>query len=152
MRNPAKCKWENKGMTSIWGKVCAYTWVSENLDHSYTKIRKYGHSYTFFKKRGFIIYLAALKKGAFLPAHLTMSYIGIYPLWRSIEYTSFPYQAHSRGITQMFSKGVEQVLNVTHPLDLIYIPTKYYQNISKGIQVIECTSFCIYPPNLISGG
>ena len=38
-------------------KICAYTWVSENLGHSYTNIRKWGHSYTFFLKKGFITYM-----------------------------------------------------------------------------------------------
>ena len=41
----------------------------------------------------------------------------------------------------MGSKGEQPFLHPTHRLDLIYMPTKYYQNISKGIKVIEHTSF-----------
>ena len=33
------------------------------------------------------------------------------------------------------------MLHRTHHHDLIYMPTKYNQNISKGIKVIELTSF-----------
>ena len=33
------------------------------------------------------------------------------------------------------------MLHRTHRLDLIDLPTKYNQNISKGIKVIERTSF-----------
>ena len=60
---------------------------------------------------------------------------------RVIEGTSFPYKVHSREITQNASKEEHPFLHMTHRLDLIYIPTKYYQNISKGIKVIERTSF-----------
>ena len=31
------------------------------------------------------------------------------------------------------------LLHVTRLLVLLYIPTKYYQNMSKGIEVMECT-------------
>ena len=54
-----------------------------------------------------------------------------------------PYKVHSREITQKASKGEQPFLHATHRLDPIYMPTKYYQNISKGIKVIERTSFCL---------
>ena len=54
-----------------------------------------------------------------------------------------PYKVHSREITQQASKGEQPFLHATHCLDPIYMPTKYYQNISKGIKVIERTSFCL---------
>ena len=51
------------------------------------------------------------------------------------------YKVHSREITYKSSKGEQQFLNARHPLDLLYIYTIYYQNISKDIKVIERTSF-----------
>ena len=51
------------------------------------------------------------------------------------------YKIHSREITYKSSKGEQQFLNARHPLDLLYIYTIYYQNISKDIKVIERTSF-----------
>ena len=54
-----------------------------------------------------------------------------------------PNKVHSREITQKASKGEQPFLHATHRLDPIYMPTKYYQNISKGIKVIERTSFCL---------
>ena len=54
-----------------------------------------------------------------------------------------PYKVHSREITQKANKGEQPFLHATHRLDPIYMPTKYYQNISKGIKVIERTSFCL---------
>ena len=36
----------------------------------------------------------------------------------------------------MGSKGEQPFLNVTYGLDLIYMYTKYHQNITKGIRVI----------------
>ena len=56
---------------------------------------------------------------------------------------AFPYKVHLREITQKDSKGEQPFLHATHCLDLIYMPTKYYQNISKGIKNIERTSFCL---------
>ena len=50
------------------------------------------------------------------------------------------YKVHSREITYKSSKGEQQFLNARHPLDLLYIYTIYYQNISKDIKVIERTS------------
>ena len=38
-----------------------------------------GQSYTFSKKGGLMVYLAALKKGGIAPHIRTMSYIGSYP-------------------------------------------------------------------------
>ena len=77
----------------------------------------------------------------------------------------FPYKVHSRDITQKTNKREQPFLHVTPRLDLIYMPTKYYQNISKDIKVIECTSFylrmdrrtpgwdwSLYPPNLVGRG
>ena len=41
-------------------------------------------------------------------------------------------------------KRGQPFLQVTHRLDPIHMPTKYYQNISKGIKDIERTaSFCL---------
>ena len=51
------------------------------------------------------------------------------------------YKVHSKEITYKSSKGEQQFLNARHPLDLLYIYTIYYQNISKDIKVIERTSF-----------
>ena len=51
------------------------------------------------------------------------------------------YKVHSREITYKSSKGEQQFLNARHPLDLLFIYTIYYQNISKDIKVIERTSF-----------
>ena len=51
------------------------------------------------------------------------------------------YKVHSREITYKSSKGEQQFLNARHPLDLLYIYTIYYHNISKDIKVIERTSF-----------
>ena len=62
---------------------------------------------------------------------------------RVIEHTGSHYKVHSREITQKASKGEQPFLHVTHRLDPIYMPTKYFQNISKGIKVIERTSFCL---------
>ena len=53
------------------------------------------------------------------------------------------------------------LLHVTCLLVLLYIPTKYYQNMSKGIQVMELTRMCLltdgrtpcwslYPPDWLS--
>ena len=41
-------------------------------------------------------------------------------------------------------KGEQPFLHATHCFDHIYMPTKYYQNISKGMKVIEHTNFCIW--------
>ena len=68
-RNPALCKCDNKGLTSIWAKICAYTWVSENLGHSNAKNKKNsGNSYTFLffflkKKGGGVSYIWRRWKG-----------------------------------------------------------------------------------------
>ena len=35
-------------------------------------------------------------------------------------------------------------MHVAHHLDLIYMPAKYYKNISKGIKVIDRISFCLW--------
>ena len=51
--------------------------MSENLGHSNSKIQAI-HIH-FFKKRGFIIYLGALKRGLFGTHIRTMSYIGYPP-------------------------------------------------------------------------
>ena len=68
---------------NIWAKI----WVFSNRevrkwDHSYNNDEKLGQSYTFLRKRGLIIYLAALKKGAIVPHTRTLSYIGSYPHYR----------------------------------------------------------------------
>ena len=46
-------------------------------------------------------------------------------------------------ITHKTRKGEQPLMHVTHCLDLNNMPTKYYQNISNDIQVIEHTSFCL---------
>ena len=56
---------------------------------------------------------------------------------------AFPYKVHSREATQKASKREQPFLHATHRLDAIYMPTRYYQNISKGIKIIERTSFCL---------
>ena len=40
-------------------------------------------------------------------------------------------------------KGEQPFLHVTHHFHLIYMSTKDHKNISKGIKVIECTSFLL---------
>ena len=40
-------------------------------------------------------------------------------------------------------KGEQPFLHVTHRFHLIYMSTKDHKNISKGIKVIECTSFLL---------
>ena len=45
---------------------------------------------------------------------------------------------HSREIIKPESKGEQPQLHVSHQLGLIYMPTKYHQNISMGIVVMEC--------------
>ena len=60
----------------------------------------------------------------------------------------------------MERKGEQPFLHATHCFDHIYMPTKYYQNISKGMKVIERTNFCIrtdawlmaISPNLVDQG
>ena len=59
-------------------------------------------------------------------------------LWSAQAFHS---QVDSRDIIQQGSKGEQPFLNVTHWLDLVYMYTKYYQNISKDKRVIEPTSF-----------
>ena len=39
--------------------------------------------------------------------------------------------------------GDQPILHTIHRRDLIYMPAKYYQNISKGIKFSERTSFCL---------
>ena len=58
---------------------------------------------------------------------------------------AFPNKVHSREITQKASKGAQPILHATHR------PTNYYQNISKGIKVIERTSFCLRTDGLVDG-
>ena len=53
-------------------------------------------------------------------------------LWRA---QSFPTKVHSREITQTGSMGEQPFLYRKHHLDQIYMLTKFYQNISKGINV-----------------
>ena len=64
---------------------------------------------------------------------------------------AYPFKIHSREITQKNSKEDNHCMHATHPLDLIYIPTQYYQNISKGIKVIEHTSFCLWTDGQMDG-
>ena len=54
---------------------------------------------------------------------------------------AFPYQVHSRERPQKASKGEQPFMHTTHCLGLINMYTKYHQNISKGISVIESISF-----------
>ena len=51
---------------------------------------------------------------------------------RVIEPTSFPLLMLFKVDNSIGSKGEQPFLNVTHRLDLIYMYTKYHQNISKG--------------------
>ena len=69
---------ENKQLRKISErKICAYTRMSEKWDLSHSNPEKSYHSYIFLlKKRGPIIYLAALKKGAIRHA---CPYYAIYP-------------------------------------------------------------------------
>ena len=53
------------------------------------------------------------------------------------------FSCRSRENTQKASQGEQSFLHVTHHLDWIYMPTKYYQNILKGIKAIERTNFCL---------
>ena len=45
----------------------------------------------------------------------------------------FLFKIPSRTITPKMMQKRATIIYVTYPLDLIYMPTKYYQNISKGI-------------------
>ena len=54
---------------NLWANICAYTRMSEMWGLSHRNPEKSGHSYTFCWKRGPIIYLVALKKGAIRHAH-----------------------------------------------------------------------------------
>ena len=45
------------------------TGIVRKWDHSYNNDEKLGQSYTFLRKRGLIVYLAALKKGAIRAAY-----------------------------------------------------------------------------------
>ena len=66
---------------------------------------------------------------------------------RIIERKAIPHKVNSREIAIKTSKEGQPFLHVTHRRDPIYMPTKYYENISKGIKVIEriysTTSFCL---------
>ena len=64
---------------------------------------------------------------------------------------AFHCKVHSREITQKDSKREHPFLHDTHRLDLIYMPIKYYQNSSKGIKVIELTSFSLQTVRQIDG-
>ena len=54
---------------------------------------------------------------------------------------AFPYKVHLWEITQKASKEEQSFLHASHRPDLIYMYTKYHQNISKGTKVIERTNF-----------
>ena len=54
---------------------------------------------------------------------------------------AFHSKDHSRKSTQMGSNEEQQLLHVTYHLDIIYMYTKYNQNISKGKRIIEDISF-----------
>ena len=58
-----------------------------------------------------------------------------------IERTSSPLKCFFKGDNSKGQQGRATMLHRTHHHDLIYMPTKYNQNISKGIKVIERTSF-----------
>ena len=52
---------------------------SENSTIHVTMMKNWLSHILFFRKRGLIVYLAALKRGLFAPHIRTMSYIGSYP-------------------------------------------------------------------------
>ena len=55
------------------------------------------------------------------------------------DYT-FPFISSFKG-SNMNRKGELPFSQMKDCLNLIYIPTKYYQNISKGIKAAECIRF-----------
>ena len=57
--------------------------------------------------------------------------------------TSFLPLNSSKGDNSKGCKGEQPFLHVTHRFHLIYMSTKDHKNISKGIKVIECTSFLL---------
>ena len=57
--------------------------------------------------------------------------IFVFILWRC---TRFSLKNHWREIAEKWSKGDHPFLQAAHRLDPIFTPTKYYQNISKGIK------------------
>ena len=67
MRKPALCKMLKHRLGEYLSEKCVHTHVVRKLrPFIYQKL---GHSFTFFFKKGVIIYLAALKKGALRHAH-----------------------------------------------------------------------------------
>ena len=67
MRKTALCKYENKRLKGICAKICAFTWVSENVRHSNSKNNGI-HILSFLKKGDYHIPGGA-KKGAIWHAH-----------------------------------------------------------------------------------
>ena len=61
--------------------------------------------------------------------------------WKLWSAQGFPIKIHSREITQTGSMGEQPFLYTTHHFDQTYMPTKYYQNISKGINAMELIRF-----------
>ena len=55
-------------------------------------------------------------------------------IWSEQE---FLFKIHSREITPKWHEGAQQFLYETHRLDSIYMSTKYNENLSKGINVME---------------
>ena len=72
---------------------------------------------------------------------LSSKYLKVYLALLSTQ--AFPYKVHSRETTQKGSKVEQPFLHVTYHPDLIYMYTKYHQNISKSTRVIEHTSFLL---------
>ena len=67
---------------------------------------------------------------------------------RVIERTNLPFKGHSREITQKASMGEQSFLHATHRPDHGY---QNYQNISKGIKVIERTIVCLWADRRTQG-
>ena len=75
MRRPALCKCEKQVSER---KICAYTWVSENLGHSNSKNQDI-HILSFLKKGGNQIPGDSEKWGLFGTHIRTLSYLGYLP-------------------------------------------------------------------------
>ena len=106
-------------------KICTYTWVSENL----------AHSYTFFKK-GFIIYLAALKREFILHAH---TYYIIYrelppppPPPRNTRQTLIP--------LQLFAQFVEETVKRRPWHSEVFLPLIIITCIETVCPIAICSS------------
>ena len=57
--------------------------------------------------------------------------------WKLLSALCFPFKIQSMEITPKLCRGEQLFKYTTHHLDPIYMPTKYYYNISTNIKVTE---------------